>query len=183
MSRGLGALALGLLVAGPLQGQEFKGPIWGGSGGTSSYNLDCGSTGIITGIYGKSGFWIDQVGIICRTVNADGNLGSTYTKGPAGGSGGTASTVQCPSGRILGGLRGAAGSYMEQLDLGCFPWSASTKRADYTVSWQMTRFGNLMAVQLLTKVQCPDEKVGKALRGKSGSYIDSMQFVCDAYNK
>jgi hypothetical protein len=32
-------------------------------------------------------------------------------------------------------------------------------------------------------VACPAGKVGKAIRGRRGSYIDSLRYVCDDYNK
>jgi hypothetical protein len=77
------ALALPLLAWGTVaQAQEYKGPIWGGSGGTWSYNLDCASTGVMIGVYGKTGAWIDQIGIICHKVNSDGTLGDKYTVDP-----------------------------------------------------------------------------------------------------
>jgi hypothetical protein len=167
----------------PLRAQEFKSPIWGGSGGTSSYNLDCGSSGVMVGIYGKTGLWIDQLGIICRAVKADGTLGSSFTRGPSGGSGGTSGTAQCESGKVVGHFYVHAGSYINMASVGCYPWLPNTRRPDYSKNYYGQAIGSTNYLLSEASTRCPVEKVGKALRGKYGIYIDSLQFVCDAYNQ
>lgn len=193
LSSGKIVLVLGLLLSGtlPATAQEFKGPLWGGGGGASSYNLDCGSSGVMVGIYGKAGNWIDQIGITCQTVNADGTLGSTYTRGPKGGAGGTGATSRCASGKVVGALFSASGTFINQVILSCYPWSSTTRRPDFHGDAQSaTAFAIGRATGVLpftthrnAVVHCPDEKVGKALRGRYGTYIDSLQFVCDDYDK
>ena len=75
---------------------EFSTPLFGGSGGTRSYNLDCGNQSVLVGAIGNSGSWIDAIGIICQQVNAQtGALGNEFTRGPVGGSGGYAYTWRC----------------------------------------------------------------------------------------
>jgi hypothetical protein len=195
MSSKNGLMVLGFLVSWtlPAVAQEFKGPIWGGSGGTSSYDLDCGTSGVMVGIYGKAGNWVDQIGITCQKVNADGTLGSTYTRGPKGGSGGSGATSRCDSGMVVGAMSSFSGSFMDQVHPWCWPWSSSTRRPNFSsairapVSYAVGTMGIAGAlsftIRLNDMVYCPNEKVGKALRGRYGGYIDSLQFVCDDYNK
>jgi hypothetical protein len=182
------AMALPVTGLRAAHAQEFKGPLWGGSGGTSTYNLDCGSTGVMVGLYGKAGMWIDQIGITCQTVNADGALGSTYTRGPVGGPGGTGANIRCNAGWAVRWMSTATGTYVDAIGLVCGPWSPSTRRIEG--NYQFTSglgtpgyLGILTGIKNNPYVQCPTEKVGKAVRGKYGSYIDSLQFVCDDYNK
>lgn len=164
---------------------EFKGPVWGGSGGNHSYNLDCGSGGVMVGVSGKAGSWIDQLVVTCRSVAANGSLGSTYTRGPVGGTGGTGKSVICASGYVVGKMASSSGSYMNELSPMCYPWNASTRRPDYAMPKYPGVFGGwlfTLGINHNEPVMCPAEKVGKALRGKYGGYIDSLQFVCDQYN-
>lgn len=165
--------------------QEFKSAVWGGAGGSSSYNLDCGSSGVMTGVYGKTGTWIDQLGITCRTVKSDGTLGDTYTRGPVGGAGGTSLTRGCPAGWVIGRVESYSGSYINRVSLWCFAWSASSRRLDYAVPKYIGVLGGIAmpGTAFNEAVTCPAEKLAKAFRGKSGSYIDSLQFVCDNWDK
>lgn len=183
--RASGVVLALLLSGGTLAAQEYKGAMWGGTGGTSSYNLDCGSSGVMTGVFGKTGAWIDQLGITCQTVKSDGTLGNTYTRGPVGGAGGTSSTRSCPAGWVVGRVATNSGSYINSLALYCYAWSAGNRRLDYAVPKYVGGLGGfpIPGVAYNEAVTCPAEKVGKAFRGKSGSYIDSLQFVCDAYNQ
>jgi hypothetical protein len=178
-----------LTASGSANAQEFKGPIWGGSGGTTGYNLDCGSTGVMVGIYGKTGMWIDQIGITCQTVKADGTLGGTYTRGPVGGSGGDGAASRCDPGMVVGQMIAATGAFVDRVIIYCFSWDPRARRyTDGKASYggnlgTVGALGYLGSINLNSEVKCPLEKVAKAIRGKYGSYIDSLQFVCDDYNK
>jgi hypothetical protein len=180
-----------LVWFGVAEAQEYKGPIWGGSGGTASYDLDCGSTGVMVGLYGKVGQWVDQIGVTCQTVNPDGTLGSSYTRGPRGGSGGTGTSRRCTAGSVIGELQASTGSFIDQIRVKCFVWSASNRRPEYGGNDYLSDFGQVgvqgywitSPIHANDAVACPSDKVGKAIRGKHGTYIDSLQFVCDAYNK
>jgi hypothetical protein len=169
---------------------EYSGPVWGGSGGTRSYNLDCGSSGVLVGVYGKTGSWIDQIGLTCRSVAANGTLGSEFTRGPVGGTGGSVKSVKCKSGEVVGGIESWSGSYVEKIRLQCDKWRPEYKRIDYLAPIDSFLFGGLGTTGIFGRtpehnpmVRCPRDKVGKALRGKHGAYVDSMKFVCDAYNQ
>lgn len=191
MSHCIGKLGLSLLLlttARQLGAQEYKGPLWGGTGGTRSYNLDCGSTGVMVGLYGKDGTWVDQIAVRCRTVNSDGSLGSYYSKGPTGGSGGAGANAECPSGSVVGVMAATSGSFINDVSVQCYAWIASTRRFDHHQYKGIYGIGDPVSPVSFgavsnAVVSCPEELVGKAIRGRSGSYVDSLQFVCDAYNR
>src|SRR5579871_3661398 len=60
----------------------------GGWGGTPSW-IGCAPGDLVTGIYGRAGAYIDQIGLFCAHVNADGTMGSSYMTNSWGGSGGS----------------------------------------------------------------------------------------------
>jgi hypothetical protein len=73
----------------------------------------------------------------------------------------------------------------------CWPWSTVTRRLNVGSNPRYPGwFGDMggagilsFTIQLNDQVTCPSEKIGKALRGRYGGYVDSFQFVCDDYNK
>ena len=170
---------------------EFKTPLFGGSGGTRSYNLDCGSGAVLVGGIYKSGSWLDALGIICQRVNSTtGALGSEFTRGPVGGTGGTARIKRCNQGNVITNLRAYSGRFVDGLLVSCGQWvpSAKTARAASgrcgTSADQCMRIGTSTAFSKISDVfKCPSGLVGKAFRGKYGSYVDSTRFVCDYWNK
>ena len=181
-------LLLTVLALTRAEAQEYKGPVWGGTGGTTSYNLDCGSTGVMVGLYGKEGTWVDQIAVRCRSVNTDGTLGNYYSRGPTGGSGGAGANAQCPSGSVVGVMAATSGSFINDVSVQCFAWIAATRRFDVHQYKGIYGIGDPVSPVSFgavsnAVVSCPVGTVGKAIRGKSGSYVDSMQFVCDAWNK
>ena len=182
----------GLLSSGA-SAAEWSTPTFGGSGGTRSYNLDCGRGSVMVGLMYKSGSWIDEIGVICRKVSAStGRLGEEFTRGPVGGVGGDPRISKCVPGGVIGSVVDAQwGSFVNHLVLGCYEWDASRKR-----SGRIQKVAPSIDIQVLVKagskcgllcnfsgrIVCPSGKTGKALRGKYGGYIDSTRFVCDAWD-
>jgi hypothetical protein len=173
---------------------EWSTPTFGGSGGTKSYNLDCGRGGVMVGLMFKSGSWIDEIGVVCRKVSAStGRLGEEFTRGPVGGAGGDPRISKCVSGGVIGSVVDAQwGQFLNHLVLGCYEWDASRKRPG-----RIQKVAPSINIQVLVKagsqcgllcnfsgrIVCPSGKAGKALRGKYGSYVDSTRFVCDAWDQ
>ena len=166
---------------------EFSTPRFGGSGGTRSYNLDCGSGSVMVGGIYKAGSWLDSIGIICQRVNAQtGALGGEFTRGPVGGSGGIARITRCPRGNVVQGARGFSGQFVHSIRVGCMPWDPSKKAPAFSedgfCSVKCPRLGGSGGAAS-DVFYCPPGQVGKAFRGKYGSYVDSTRFVCDYWNK
>ena len=169
---------------------EFSTPRMGGSGGTRSYNLDCGNQSVLVGVIYKSGMWLDAIGIICQQVNAQtGALGNEFTRGPVGGSGGLANTKRCNQGNVVHGLTIRSGKFIEAGTFRCTRWIPAEKKpvdrrdGSCTGDRCTTFFGSSVGGRNQGPFYCPAGKVGKAVRGRRGIYIDSLRFVCDLWNK
>ena len=139
------------------------------------------------GVTYKSGEWLDAIGIICQRVNAQtGTLGNEFSRGPVGGSGGVAKISRCGDGYVIGGVRAQYGSYINVLYVYCMSWNGHTKASNppknNTLRIGIPGFASVGS-RHSDHFNCPNNLVGKAFRGKHGSYIDSLRFVCDFWNK
>jgi hypothetical protein len=180
-------LAVAVGWEGAAQGAEFSSPTYGGSGG-QSYNLGCGSQAVLIGVQGKAGDWVDSIMAICRHVNANGTLGDTFTKGPTGGNGGSVRSETCPTGTVVESIfANTKFDFVSAVALGCDAWNAAQRRLAQTSKLEGVSFVRPQGVQLSIivadlgnhRVKCPDGKPGNALRGKSGTYVDSIRLICD----
>jgi len=174
----------------PASAAEFSTPTFGGSGGTRSYNLDCGARNVMVGLTFKSGSWIDAIGIICRKVNpSTGRLGEEFTRGPVGGVGGIARIRKCPSGAVLNDVRAFSGRFVNALKHVCYKWDPLRKRPNGVFRFPSGNTTFVFAGKacsfcaMSNKFTCPSGKVAKALRGRYGGYVDSTRFVCDAWDR
>lgn len=167
--------------------EEWSTPNFGGTGGTASYNLDCGPGGVMVGIIYKGGSWLDALGIICQKVNAStGQLGEEFTRSAVGGPGGDPKFARCPANDAVASFTAGFGSFVHTIRMMCWSWSAGSKSAP--ILGRTT--GTLNAGGVCTWptcnnsmwFPCPEGKVGKALRGRNGIYIDRVRFVCDAWD-
>jgi hypothetical protein len=95
----------------------YNGGVYGKPTGTYTY-LSCGSNNSrAVGIFGHSGAFVDQIGLICKPQ--DGSAGdATYSKA-VGGPGGSGYQLLCPSGTFVMGLYGRSGSGLDQIGLTC----------------------------------------------------------------
>ncbi|MDH5426569.1 MAG: hypothetical protein OEZ57_01260 [Nitrospirota bacterium] len=167
---------------------EYSTPVFGGGGGTNSYNLDCGGGSIMVGAIYKSGSWLDALGIICQRVNSQtGFLGDEFTRGPVGGVGGTAKTSRCPQGQAVQGIVVRSGQFVNGGTFFCRDWLTAQKQPRYSTTVHCEEgtcrsFGSGSG-GYNESFFCPSGKVGKAFRGRYGWYIDSTRFVCDTWDK
>ena len=142
------------------------------------------------GVMGKVGRWIDSLGAICQRVNSNGQLGAEFTTRTAGGTGGAVEIKKCRSGRVVVGAIAYTGSFVEALSLNCWRWDAANKTFLNSASGDAGFIGLQPKDYFINRFnprnalfQCPAPKVLKALRGKSGIYIDSIRFACDDWDK
>ena len=166
---------------------EWSTLLFGGGGGNRNFNLDCGSGGVMIGAQGRWGSWLDELGIICRRLHPFlFSLGTEFTVGPiAKGGGRSRPAVRCPDGYVVAGIASIRyASFVHNMTFICKRWSPRDQRA---IGTRRERMLGPVAQALDTKdseaYPCPSDKVGKALRGKAGSYIDRIRFICDQWNK
>ena len=178
------------------QKTEYRTPRMGTTGGNRSYNLDCGKNAVLVGAMFKSGLWLDALGIICQRVNPQtGALEDEFTQGPAGGGGGDAREKRCKNdGDVVQAITEVrTGSFVDFINFKCSSWEPSQKTPRFSRNSDCNDAGGCGLVghggTLITGAHfhgpffCPKGKVGKAFRGRYGSYIDSVQFVCDFWDK
>ena len=176
--------------------REWSSLLFGGGGGNRSLNLDCGSRGVMVGAFGKVDGWITQLGLTCQSVNSrTGALGADFTRGPVGGVGGREKAqARCPENHVAVGFRIATGSYVHHIQFLCGLWDAREKRvreedisflpADNPIFRLFGAPHNFGSGDLRRAAfGCSPGKVGKALRGRHGSSMDSVRFVCDDWNR
>jgi hypothetical protein len=162
---------------------QHIGP-YGGPSGTT-FTRSCGSDRVMTGIRARSGIALDAIGLYCRPVGADGQLGPEEAVGTlAGGTGGTASAARCPAGSVAAGaivyktLANVAG-----VAVTCRNWVASSRR-----------FGSSTTARLAAGVVAPvigltispgggmcaeDVQPIRSIRGRSGAIVDALGVTCD----
>jgi hypothetical protein len=144
----------------------------GGGGGTWQ-SLSCGSGNVLVGLYGRSGSYVDQMGLICAQLHADGTLGPAFDPAWqwAGGWGGSADyPAQCPPNEYVRGVFGYAGQYLDYIAVLCS--GSENFEADLGGGWGGNWFGD-------QNDTCP---AGYAMTGfnvRAGSWLDGEQPVCD----
>jgi len=173
-----------IFVSAVAAASEYRSPKVGGGGGNRNYNLDCGANALMVGINGKSGSWLNAIGIVCRKINARGGLGDTFTRGPRGGSGGKAKESLCRPGEAVRKVQIAAGTYVHGITFHCAKWNPNTKRLDKPLRYNHFGAGCFtFGCSSQGPFTCPNGKVAKAFRGRYGSYVDNTRYVCDDWNK
>lgn len=160
---------------------EWSSPLVGGGGGDRAYNLDCGAGAVLTGVNYKSGMFVDRLSAVCRKINSNGSLGETFTRGTTGGTGGFAAANHCKAGHVAGSLTVWAGGIVNGLWLQCYEWNPFERKLTTKTEGGIVVGG--IGGPKQGPFMCPDGKPGKALRGKSGIYVDSVRLVCDDWNR
>jgi len=157
-------------------------PIWGGGGGTG-FTRACGTGRVLTGLQYRVGLVVDAVGVLCRPVQADGQLGSQTTVGSlAGGSSGLLHAKSCSSGQVVVGATMVFGSFVDGIHLKCSAWNASARTYGSTVLNNLyigaetprPPGGNMNSNLCDARIQ---PAVG--IRGRASSLVDAIGLFCD----
>jgi hypothetical protein len=89
------------------------------SGGGYPSSIVCPANSVAVGIQGTMDAYINSIGLLCRTLNADGTLGATSSTAVAGSQWGVSFSRQCPDGMAVVGFPGHYGWYVDSLGLHC----------------------------------------------------------------
>lgn len=167
--------------------EESSSLTFGGTGGIRTYNLDCGSGGVLIGIDSKGYATTEQMIIHCRAMNANGTLSEEkYTKGPVGGTGGDELNGggDCQAAQVVTGIQVTAEKFVNIIEFLCETWDSSRKEPIFENSPSRIKIGiNCVGCKRHQTFHCPRGKVAKVLKGRSGIYIDSVRLVCDDWDK
>jgi hypothetical protein len=98
----------------------------GGDGG-GPFTLTCPAEMNLVGIYGKSGGYVDRLGITCVKVYGNGKwVGEPTRQGDLGGPGGGDYAVTCPRDTAVTVIIGRASNFVDRLQIGCSGLKAGT---------------------------------------------------------
>jgi hypothetical protein len=145
----------------------------GGGGGPAA--AGCGGGDVAVGIFGRSGAYIDQLGLLCARLNQDGGLGPAYTTWAMGGGGGAPFHAICPSGQALVGLDGRSGRFVDQLGIRCAPAGAWGSNG---IVWSARYAGGGNGGNFFSDT-CPQGYVITRIDGRSGQFVDGEQATCE----
>jgi hypothetical protein len=165
-----------LACAQPLYAAEYQTAAAGGGGG-NPFTLRCPDDAVLVGVQGSAGSVVDRVQPVCRQIDPSGLLLDGRSAGTAGGGGGTAFILQCPDNHAVSGIDGRASLYVDQLRIKCGPLTAGPRLAasgsvlaGHAGGGGGTAFGPF---------DCVDNKPGRGLIGRAGTYVDQIRLACD----
>lgn len=143
--------ALALVAVSPLTAAAQ--PTFGGGGGNPGV-ITCPR---IVGFYGRSGRFVDALGLICED-----SQGNRYDTPRAGGGGGQSFRSYCPSGFAVG-ITGRSGRFIDALRLTC--QGGTTFRAGGGGGGPF-------------EYPCPGGQLLRGFNLRAGRYIDALQPLC-----
>ena len=100
--------------------------------------------------------------------------GGEYLTGVAGGGGGTAYVLRCPSDHVLVGITGRAGAWVDQIAPVCAQISRDGRWVGYSVAGPSAGAGGDANFSL----QCPRDQALSGLRGRASSLVDQIGIRC-----
>lgn len=106
----------------PPIGGTYRSSYFGGPGG-APFSIRCPLNEYAIGIYGRSGSYIDQIGLICAPLKSGSGpqkIGTGHPVGVAGGAGGVDFTLVCPQPySAMSGIAGRSGKYIDAISPIC----------------------------------------------------------------
>ncbi|MBU6481731.1 MAG: hypothetical protein KGS09_14430 [Nitrospirae bacterium] len=173
----------------------------GGPGG-APFRLDCGESGLLVGVTGRSGIVIDQIGGLCVKVDPISGVwvGGAYETAHYGGTGGQPFNRRCPVGQALWGLEGSVNYFdgtpvVGSINIKCVEIGIHPERVGATI--EGTRLIDYYGDPDPVKVQAEQDycdtprvgtdvhresrvwsRIGVALEGRSGLFVDRVHIVC-----
>lgn len=148
-------------------------PGYGGSGGSAN-TLSCGAGYVAVGLVGRSGPYVDRLGLLCSYLYPDGSLGTAYDFGTWGGTGGTYFADTCPSGQMLVGIKGRSYAWHDQISGECA--SVKTWATSGTIGYTLPARGGTGGVAYTAR--CQRGYAVRLLNLRAGSYVDWAQARC-----
>ena len=108
---------------------EYLTGVAGGSTG-SPFAIRCAEDEVLAGVTGKAGWYIDKIQALCVQVDPLGRwIGIDVAGGSAGGTLGSPFTLRCAENHAVSGIKGRAGSFIDQLRIRCGPLTAGPRLA------------------------------------------------------
>jgi hypothetical protein len=149
----------------------------GGSGGTS-FTQTCANGGVLVGLQGAFGDFIDSVKAVCSRIDSIGDPVDTSVLSAHGGGGGTTGyDLRCPRGWAVTGLKGRSGSLVDRIQLVCAPVQldgTALVSADHTDQFKAGGSGGSSF-----SIHCGGTRPARGINGGAGSFIDRIGLGCE----
>jgi hypothetical protein len=155
---------------------EYLTAAAGGSGGTA-IALRCGPDEVMAGVHGKAGTLVDRIGPLCIQVDPLGRwIGRPAEGNTAGGGGGARFGLLCPVNSSVSGIQGRASMWIDQLRIKCGPLRGTRLASSGSVLASQAGGGGGNA---FGPFDCVDNKPGRGLIVRAGTYVDQVRLACD----
>jgi hypothetical protein len=140
--------------------------------------IGCPSNAMVTGIWGKSGQFLDHLGVICAWIQFDGTLGPNVRWNDAGGNGGGDFTdITCPWQMAVNGIYGNSGMSVDSIGLECAPFSSPHSQHLQTGTTPSGGGGGAYEVQCGRINSYNDTSDGTDPPGLGGDFITSFGVI------
>jgi hypothetical protein len=167
-------LALALVAGvGPTLASAKSFPPYGARG-DASFSDTCPAGEYLVGLRARSGAWIDQIQISCRSLT--GNLGGAPYYGPArGGNGGGPSEGHCPGGYVINymGFALTAGDrQVQNFFFECVSATDGSKHPGFRIG------GNATTNKAPQRQPCPAGEAATGIAGRYGQHVNAVGLIC-----
>lgn len=151
----------------------------GGTGG-EPFTLDCSPGWALIGIGGRSGNVIDSIYGICASFDQTLTPMATAQTAIVGGTGGTEDyEFRCPNGRVVVGLEGRFGWYVDKIGIRCDLLLAEGLAGGNPASQPYSAGGDGGED---FSFDCQGNAPASGLRGRRGNLIDRIGLSCQTAN-
>jgi hypothetical protein len=144
-----------------------------GARGDASFSDTCPAGQYLVGLRVRSGAWIDQMAISCRSLT--GNVGGPFYGPARGGNGGEPSEEHCPAGQVVNymafGLT-AGDRQVNHFFLECISVTEGSKG-------HSMRIGPAVSTNTPPQRQpCPAGEAATGIAGRYGKHVNAVGLIC-----
>ncbi len=144
-----------------------------GARGDASFSDSCPAGEYLVGLRGRSGAWIDQIQIVCRSLT--GNLGGPYYGPRRGGNGGGPSQAYCPGGYVINYVGFALTAGDRQVQNFFFECVSATDASKH----RNIRVGTAVTTNKVPQRQpCPNGEAATGMAGRYGKHVNAVGLIC-----
>lgn len=166
-------LLLVLVAAAPASTSATTFPPFGASG-DASFSDTCPAGEYLVGLRVRSGAWLDQMAISCRSLTGD--LGGPYYGPARGGNGGAPSEGHCPGGYIIHSMRIRMTPGNRQVVNFTFYCELATdwhKKSIFDVGSKSS-----YNTPVPPQHACPDGEAATGIAGRYGKHVNAVGLIC-----
>ncbi|AWK88491.1 hypothetical protein [Azospirillum thermophilum] len=145
----------------------------GGTGG-GGFEIRCATGAAVTGLVGTRGTYVDSLSLECRPMRNAQPAGEAAFTASVGGRGGQPfGPLRCPAGQVAIGLKGRAGTFVDELEPDCAPARPAGAAA---AVWVSPAAGGKQGNDI--KLACGADEVLVGTATRNGNWLDAIAALC-----